>query len=121
MRHYFKDLTGKQFGRLTSIRPTERRTNSGNIIWECVCTCGKTEKENNELLHIDHVKPLYEGNGLKPGNAIILCKSCNSSKRAKSLDQLSVEDAIKIILAAEQFRCYWESIQETPIAYEDLL
>lgn len=36
-----KDLTGKRFGNLTAVRPTDRRQ-SGNIIWECACDCGKT-------------------------------------------------------------------------------
>lgn len=36
-----KDLTGQRFGRLTAIRPTEKR--SGNaIVWECMCDCGNT-------------------------------------------------------------------------------
>lgn len=36
-----KDLTGKQFGRLTAINPTERRDSSGCIIWAFRCDCGK--------------------------------------------------------------------------------
>jgi len=33
------DLTGRKFGRLTVLRPTERRT-SGRVVWECKCDCG---------------------------------------------------------------------------------
>ena len=35
-----KDLTGKVFGYLTVLKPTEERSN-GSIIWECQCECGK--------------------------------------------------------------------------------
>ena len=36
-----KDLTGQKFGRLTVVRPTEKRDPSnGAVIWECRCECG---------------------------------------------------------------------------------
>jgi 5-methylcytosine-specific restriction endonuclease McrA len=62
-------------------------------------------------LSIDHVLPLSKGFGLKPGNAIILCRSCNSSKNARQLHQLLPEVAEKIIIAAEQFKIHWEESQ----------
>lgn len=34
-----KDLTGRIFGRLTAISPTERRS-GGSVIWSCHCQCG---------------------------------------------------------------------------------
>lgn len=36
-----QDLTGQRFGRLTAVRPTEKRV-SGSVVWECLCDCGKT-------------------------------------------------------------------------------
>jgi len=36
-----KDLTGKRFGRLIAVRPTEERKN-GYVMWECICDCGNT-------------------------------------------------------------------------------
>ena len=36
------DLVGRSFGRLTVIRDSGRREGS-NIIWECFCSCGRTE------------------------------------------------------------------------------
>lgn len=35
------DLSNQQFGKLTAISPTNKRTNDGRVIWECVCECGK--------------------------------------------------------------------------------
>lgn len=35
-----EDLTGQRFGRLTAIRPTEKRLR-GNVVWECRCDCGE--------------------------------------------------------------------------------
>lgn len=36
-----KDITGQRFGRLTALKPTEKRYN-GSIVWECQCDCGNT-------------------------------------------------------------------------------
>lgn len=36
-----KDLTGMRFGRLTVVRDSGRRSSGGNVLWECVCDCGK--------------------------------------------------------------------------------
>ena len=36
-----KDLTGKQFGRLTVIRNTEKQKDQATV-WECKCACGNT-------------------------------------------------------------------------------
>lgn len=35
------DITGRRFGRLTALEPTERRDIRGNIYWRCRCDCGK--------------------------------------------------------------------------------
>lgn len=35
------DLTGMRFGKLTAIKPTEKRSH-GSIVWECQCDCGNT-------------------------------------------------------------------------------
>lgn len=50
-----KDLTGKRFGRLVVIRPTEERGPDGGIVWECLCDCGNTCLVwNNKLLRKNH-------------------------------------------------------------------
>lgn len=36
------DITGKRFGRLVAIKPTDRRDKNGGILWECKCDCGRT-------------------------------------------------------------------------------
>lgn len=36
-----KDITGTRFGRLTAIRPTDRRGSRGDTLWLCRCDCGK--------------------------------------------------------------------------------
>lgn len=33
------DLTGRRFGRLVAIEPTDRRLN-GEVAWRCLCDCG---------------------------------------------------------------------------------
>ena len=35
------DLTGRRFGKLTAVRPTEERR-YGSVVWDCKCDCGNT-------------------------------------------------------------------------------
>lgn len=35
-----KNIAGKKFGRLTAIRPTDRRGPGHSIVWQCQCECG---------------------------------------------------------------------------------
>lgn len=37
-KHY-ADLTGQQFGELTALFPTERRSKKGSVYWHCRCSC----------------------------------------------------------------------------------
>lgn len=47
-----KDLTGRVFGRLTALYPTERRDSHGVIYWLCQCDCGnQTEATVSSLLN----------------------------------------------------------------------
>lgn len=38
-RKKFADLTGKAFGRLKAVAPTDQRRD-GNVVWKCTCQCG---------------------------------------------------------------------------------
>ncbi len=40
LRRYAKDIAGQRFGKLVAIEPTDRRAR-GNVIWRCLCDCGK--------------------------------------------------------------------------------
>lgn len=40
LRSLQSDLTGKRFGRLVCIEPTDLRGKSGGTIWRCQCDCG---------------------------------------------------------------------------------
>lgn len=35
-----QDITGKRFGRLIAIEPTNERATNGGIRWKCICDCG---------------------------------------------------------------------------------
>ena len=68
----------------------------------CV-VCGSTN-----ILSIDHVRPMSKGYGLEPGNAAVLCKSCNSRKHDKDLSQLPWGVTRRILEAAEDFWLRWQ-------------
>lgn len=72
--------------------------------------CGSTDD-----LSVDHVRALSLGYGLRPGNAVVLCGSCNSSKHNKSLSDL--DEAVRRILiaAADEFYSHWHSAAEPSI------
>ena len=36
-----KDLAGQRFGKLTVLRATDERRDSGSVVWHCVCDCGR--------------------------------------------------------------------------------
>lgn len=38
----FKDITDQSFGELTVIKLSDKKDRHGHILWECICTCGKT-------------------------------------------------------------------------------
>lgn len=53
--------------------------------WGNKCAfCDKTKK-----LQVDHWRPLSKGYALTVGNAVLLCKTCNSSKRDKLPEELN--------------------------------
>jgi 5-methylcytosine-specific restriction endonuclease McrA len=68
----------------------------------CV-VCGSINK-----LCVDHVYPFSKGYLLKPGNAVRLCRSCNSIKNDKYPQELDSHTGYKILIAAELFRKYYE-------------
>lgn len=43
-QYEMENLTGKHFGRLKAVKPTELRDKSnGSVLWECKCECGNTK------------------------------------------------------------------------------
>lgn len=46
-----RDLTGRVFGQVTALEPTDSRTEDGDVIWKCRCGCGKEfEASSRKLL-----------------------------------------------------------------------
>ena len=85
------------------------------LIYETFDSC--VVCNSNTDLTVDHVKPLSAGFGLKPGNAVILCRSCNSSKSNKDLSSLPQDVQSKILTAAALFKEVWDNY--VPEVYED--
>lgn len=78
---------------------------------QCVL-CGMTEKEHQEefgmSLCVDHLYPLSEGFGLKPGNCTLLCDICNKKKHIKHPDDLPEPVRDRLIQSAELFKLLWD-------------
>ncbi len=36
----FRDLTGREFGKLLVLYPTDKRMDGGSVVWHCQCACG---------------------------------------------------------------------------------
>ncbi len=46
------DITGRRFGRLTALYPTEKRDRRGSVYWHCRCDCGnETDVTETHLVH----------------------------------------------------------------------
>lgn len=69
---------------------------------------------STKSLSVDHVLPLDKGFGLSPSNAVLLCKSCNSTKRDKMPEDLPEPMRSLILDSAKKFAEYWEWLQ-TPV------
>ena len=69
-----KDLTGKRFGTLTAIMPTNQRSKNGRVLWLCKCDCNEERiVPSDNLLHgfvkscrSCAVKHVREANKLRP-------------------------------------------------------
>lgn len=46
----FKDRTGEKFGKLTVVKPSERRGHNGGVFWVCACECGKECEVRSDCL-----------------------------------------------------------------------
>ena len=46
LRRQHVDLTGRRFGKVVALAPTDKRLN-GSVVWHCVCDCG-THFETSE-------------------------------------------------------------------------
>lgn len=75
--HNIKDISQQRFGNLIAIKPTEKRTSSKAIIWECICDCGQTVE--------------VSGPDLRSGNT----KSCGC-QRYKSFGEKQIETILQL-------------------------
>lgn len=69
------DISGVQFGRLTAIRPTSKRTKGRDVYWMCKCRCGKVKDVIGQSLRSGNTKScgclhreLMSG---KPGESVL--------------------------------------------------
>lgn len=68
--------------------------------------CGSKER-----LCVDHVYPLSKGNGLRPGNAVILCTHCNSKKWKHNPIDLPEVHQYLVLKSAAKFKQHWEGVK----------
>lgn len=69
MPNRIKDLAGQRFGRLITVKLTDKRVNK-HVVWECICDCGKTT---------------YVTNGNLQNRSVISC-GCFRRERARKLN-----------------------------------
>ena len=55
MLTYRKDLSGKRFGRLIVLEPTDEMRQD-NVVWKCLCDCGKICRVITSSLNRGHTK-----------------------------------------------------------------
>lgn len=52
----FIDITGQKFGRLTALKPSQKRDATGGVFWHCVCDCGQFCEVNGASLRNGHTR-----------------------------------------------------------------
>ena len=55
MMAYRKDLSGKRFGRLIVLEPTDEMRQE-NVVWKCLCDCGKIYRVITSSLNRGHTR-----------------------------------------------------------------
>ncbi len=54
--YYRVDISGRRFGRLLALHPTEKRSGTGGVIWHCQCDCGnETDVPYNSLVYANQL------------------------------------------------------------------
>ncbi len=111
----FRDLTGRQFGRLTAIRPTGRKSADGCYYWLCRCSCGNSaEVCSNNLLQGKTVscgcygrQRREESRTFVAGTCLEIVKSTkiprNNTSGIKGVSQNRGKWLVKISFARKQF------------------
>lgn len=84
--------------------------------------CGKSVKEDEVKLVIDHVIPLNWGGKTEFDNLQALCESCNEGKKAfvKGEDPELMENISKATNTKERLRLYFEYYYNIPIGVDKL-
>lgn len=57
------DITGRRFGRLAALHPTEKRDKKGSVIWHCHCDCGRdVDVPYNSMVYANQAAMRCEAN-----------------------------------------------------------
>jgi len=52
LKYKTSDITGKKFGRLTALYPTDKRSGNQSVLWHCRCDCGReVDVSHSNLLY----------------------------------------------------------------------
>ena len=91
-----EDLTGRRFGRLTAVKPTDKRVQR-RVVWLCKCDCG------NEVEVLSH--------SLKSGNT----KSCGCLAKAKQAiaEKAKRAEVVRVMSYAEWEKAVFERDEHT--------
>lgn len=68
----FIDITNKRFGNLIAIKPAEKRSKDGSILWHCICDCTRYTCPKNILV---------SDNSLRQGSST----SCAMQQHSKAI------------------------------------
>lgn len=86
------DLRGRRFGKLVAEEPTDKRMDSGSVVWRCRCDCGKTVEVSARRLIRGQVRscgclsnpPLKDYVGKRFGRLTVLEYAGNSKELGKT-------------------------------------
>jgi len=107
---YFKDETGKQYGKLTVIERAGK-DRWGNTTWLCRCACGNEHRASGENLRGGNVKSCgcmkYSGVRLPTGEAMfkLVFRRMQANARTRGIDWGLNEDEVRDLLKRPCYYC----------------
>jgi len=100
------DITGEKFGRLLAVRSTSQRC-QGQVIWNCICDCGKETKAHLGNLRAGHTKSCGCLNKFPPGQAMANAVLAQYKKEARNrnVPWFLTEEEASILFGENCFYC----------------
>ena len=100
----FKDLTGRQFGRLTAIEPLPPHGKNTALMWACKCECGGKKSFRESAKRAARAKLIREAIAKRARIRKIKESIARRARARKVLESIKARRAAKKVMESKKFR-----------------